>query len=312
MNKLPEIQVSGFEVATVSATDEARNERDRLLAMARKGTIIKTPEGAQRAVQIFDELKAFTEHIIEVHKEAKAPILKATREIDALKRELIDDLEAERDRLSRIIGTWNNEQERLAAEERRKAFEREQKIIADANAEAERKRKEAADAAAAIAKKAADDAAEAKRKADERQAELDAAAARTRTAGGAERVEEQKRRAEQAAADEQTAIRQREEQERTALAEKSAAESAAFSDKVETSIVENRVNAAGIVAVKAEGVSTRKDFDYEVTSLTQLYEANPLLVTLAPNKSAIKNALKMLDEGQHIPGIRHWRTFKAS
>lgn len=312
MNELPEISVSGFEVATVTATDKAGNRRDHLLSISRKGTVINSAESAARAAEIFEQLKEFADHITEVHEEAKAPILKATREIDALKRELIDDIKAERDRLSRILGTWNSEQDRLAAEERRKAAAREQAIIDAANAEAERKRKEAADAQAAIDKKAADDAAEAKRKADERQAELDAAATRTRTPGGAERVEEQKRKAEADAQAEQEQISQRAEKERSELEQKNASASEAFVDKVESAIAVNRTNAAGIVAAKVEGVTTRKNYEFEVTSLTTLYESNPLLVTLTPNKAAIKNALKMLDEGQHIPGVRHWVVFKAN
>jgi hypothetical protein len=312
MNSVPEIQVSGFEVATVSATDEARARRDNLLSLARKGTSIKTADGAQRATDVFKELEAFVDHITEVHKEAKAPILKATREIDALKKELLDDVAAEKDRLSRLIGTWNSEQERLAAVERRKAAEREQKLIDDANAEAERKRKEAADAQAAIDNKAVDDAAEAKRKADERQAALDAAALRTRSDNGAARVAEEKRKADEEAAAEQERIRVDAEKARADLEAKNAAASDAHVQKVESAIVENRVAAAGVVATKTEGVSTRKNYEFEVTSLTTLYESNPLLVTLAPNKAAIKNALKMLDEGQHIPGVRHWVAFKAS
>lgn len=303
--------LNGFQVATVTATDAARIERDRLLTLVRKGNTIKDAAGAQRATDLLIECTAFRDTIEKSRVEAKAPALKIEREINALARELSAEIRNEVERLSRIIGTWNNEQKRLAAEERRAAAAREQKIIDDANREAERKRKEAADAQAEIDRKAAEDARIAKEQADAAQAELDAKAARTRTENGAARVAKEKADAAQKALDDAEAIRVKAEEDRRTLNHKNEAASDKFVAGVENAIVNNRVAAASVVANKTQGVATRTDFEYEVTSLVQLYEANPLLVTLSPNAAAIKNALKMLDEGQHIPGITHWKTFKA-
>jgi hypothetical protein len=40
--------------------------------------------------------------------------------------------------------------------------------------------------------------------------------------------------------------------------------------------------------------------------IVALYEAAPYLVTLTPNNAALKSALKGLQKGQSLPGVKHW------
>ncbi len=80
-------------------------------------------------------------------------------------------------------------------------------------------------------------------------------------------------------------------------------------DKIEqaavAAIVEARVAAAAAIPAKPEGLATRKEIKFEVTDAAALYEAAPYLVNLVPNTAAIKSALKNMQPGQNLPGVRH-------
>lgn len=309
------IQLSGFTVATVSRPDEVVAERDRLLTIARKGNTITTQEGAQRVGAILEELGAYTEQIEAGYEKAKAPIREAGRQIDALKHELLDAAAAEKARLSKLLGTWTAEQERLAKIERQRAAEREQAIIDEANKKAAAERQRLADEQKAIADKAAEEKAAADKKAAAEQAELDKKKEEARQAADSaefDRLQAEQDRLDAVLAEQEKQRLAQVEADQKAAADAAAKASEAHVDRVETEIVENRVRAAGVTAAKVEGVSTRGSWEFEVTSVTALYEASPLLVKLTPDKVAIKKALGMLEEGQSLPGVKHWRTFKAS
>lgn len=139
--------VSGMD-ASVSATDTAREVRDQLLAKARAGSVVKDAAGAGRAGELLKEIKAFTRQIEDARKEVKEPVLDLTRRIDGLAKELVGELEAEANRISRLVGAYQAEQNRLAEEARRKAWEEEQRIKEEANrriAEAQQTAKTEAD-----------------------------------------------------------------------------------------------------------------------------------------------------------------------
>lgn len=312
MNVPLPITVTGFEVATVSTTDEVIKERDRLLGLSRKGNTITSADGAERAANLLRELTEFKDGIEAAHKKAKAPVLEATRQIDSLKHTLADEIVIEVDRLSRIIGTWNSEQDRLARLERQKAADREQAIIDEAHRKAAAEKKRLADEQAALDAKAAEE----KRLADAKLAEEKAALERqqreAKDEAEFERIKAEQDRIDAEFAESEKARAAKLEADQAAARDAATKASEAHVETVEHTIAVNRVSAAGLVATKTEGTSTRVNYEFEVTSITQLYEANPLLVVMTPNKAAIKNALKMLDAGQHIPGLKHWKSAKAS
>ena len=74
----------------------------------------------------------------------------------------------------------------------------------------------------------------------------------------------------------------------------------------EQRIVAARVSAVATLPPKTAGIATRKEIRFEVTDIVALYEAAPYLVSLVANASAIKNALKGLQPGQSLPGVKHW------
>lgn len=140
------LTISGVDDAAITATSDALALRDELLARARKGTIVTTPESAEKAGSILKEVKAFTRLIEDARKIVKEQPLKLCRDIDALASKLVSELETEATRISRLLGAWQAEQNRIAEEARRKAWEEEQRIKREAEekarAEALRVRKE--------------------------------------------------------------------------------------------------------------------------------------------------------------------------
>jgi hypothetical protein len=126
------IIISGLDMATITAADEARQHRDTLLALARKGTSIKDAAGAERATTILKDIKAFTRAIEDGRSAAKAPVLELGKKVDTLARDLTVELEAEATRISRLVGTFQQEQERIAAEARQRAFEEQERIRKEA------------------------------------------------------------------------------------------------------------------------------------------------------------------------------------
>jgi dTMP kinase len=261
MNQL--ITLSGIDHTALSATDAARVQRDSLLTLATGVGTVSSADQAARAAFVLKELKGFTREIESSRADVKAPVLEIGKKIDALAKDLTTKVDAEATRVSRVLGAWQAEQNRLAEEARRKAWEEEQRI----REEAARKEREAAEREQA------------------RQAELERKAAAARTEETAAKYRQQA---------EAAALRAHQEQERRDFV-------------AEQAIVSTRVSAAALVPPKPAGVATREEIKFEVTDIIALYEAAAYLVSLEPNTAAIKAALKALTNGQHLPGVRHWK-----
>ena len=84
------------------------------------------------------------------------------------------------------------------------------------------------------------------------------------------------------------------------------AEAEARLKRVEQEMLANRAQVLAKLAPKTEGIATRKEMKFEITDIVALYEAAPYLVTLTPNNAALKSALKGLQKGQALPGVKHW------
>lgn len=283
------LAVAGLSEISVSASAEALAERDRLLAMARRGKSVTDAASAQRATDVLKELKQFTRGMEAARKETKEPVLALSRDIDALAKQLTEDIDREASRISSLIGEWQAEQNRIAEEARRKAYEEEQRIRREAEAreQAERERLAAEEAKRLEAQRAEQQAlAEkaARARSEKRRAELEAQAQAAAERAAREAEEARKRAdAEGLKRDEQTALR----------------------------IGQAHASAAIVSAAKPEGIAARRNVEFEVTDIVALYEACAPLVKLEPNTAAIKAALKQLPEGKTLPGVRHWFTTAA-
>lgn len=239
------ITIDGTENVSISTTEEARAARNRLLEVAQTVTRVTNPQQATHAANVLKDMKALTRSVELARTSVKAPILEQGKRIDALAKELTAEIEEQSRLIAATLGHYQAEQQRIADEARRKAWEEQQRIEAEAKAQIE-----------ALALK------EARARSD---AKKDEHAAR------AELVQEAAQQA----------------------------------------IVEVRQQAIAKVAVKQEGIATRKVIKFEVENITALYEAAPYLVSLSPNTAAINQALKGLQKGQSLPGVKHWEEVSA-
>jgi hypothetical protein len=126
---------------SISVSDAARTERDALLVVAHNVSVVATPEAAESAAETLKEIKTFTRSLETSRTEVKQPVLEIGRRIDSLAKEITAELETEAGRISKLLGAYQAEQFRKEEEARRRAYEEEQRILA----EAARKAQEAAE-----------------------------------------------------------------------------------------------------------------------------------------------------------------------
>lgn len=133
------LTITGLEGTALASTQEARAKRNELLVLARKGNAIVSQESAEKAGAILREIKGFTRMVEDARKDVKAPVIDLGKKIDGLASELTGELESEATRISRLLGAYQAEQNRLIEQARREAWEKERLI----REEADRKMREA-------------------------------------------------------------------------------------------------------------------------------------------------------------------------
>jgi hypothetical protein len=269
-----------------SAVEIALKERDRLLEKNKAIVTITTPEDAALVARALKANKAFASAIEGARSEYKAPVLALGRRIDAVADRITGGIESDITRFSKLLGSWQAEQNRLAEEIKRKAYQEEQRL----RAEAEEKEREAQRKIDAEARERAE------RERKEQEA-LEAKAARARTDAG-------RLKAEQEAAD----LRAQRAREDEARIEKEKQEAEERKNAEARKVVDVRIEAATSAPVlqKPNGIATRREIKFTVDDPAALYAANPILVRLVPENALIKAALKNLPLGGKLPGVTHW------
>lgn len=283
------LDLIGFGDARIQTTADARKERDHLLTVSAKLTNVATPEQAQTAADALRSLRDFTKLIENSRVTVKAPVLELTKKIDGLAKELTAELDAEVTRIGRIIGEWQAAERRKVEEAERKAREEEQRIWRKAQ-EKERIEQQR------IAK-------EEKERAEKAAAEvraLEEKAARARSEAGRAKASEEAEDRRIQAQIEQDTRREQEEQERSKRAQQASVD-----------VAQTRISALNVVAAKPSGVATRPEIEFEVDDIAALYAAAPYLIKMEVNTSALKAALKGLQPGKTLAGVRHWTTHKT-
>lgn len=329
-----EIVAPSYSLDGVGATAAAIRERDELLNHSRRTLGVASADDAQSAVALMKEMTAFSRTIEATRETVKRPLIEAGRKIDAVAKSLVTDVEAEAKRLGGLLAGYQAAQKKIEEDNRRRAFEEQQRIVREAE-ERERKIREEREAARCALNDARNAAVHevdptvppaahladmtdeqfvahlaAVREARKARAKAEAAAAKAKTETARLAAEERLR--EQRAAEER---RQREEAERAEQQRKDreAAEAKAEMDRLN----QDALAAAKVAevptapATKLTGIATGSDLKFEVEDIVALYEAAPYLVKLEPNKAAIKNALNQLGKDQRLPGVRHWREAKT-
>lgn len=329
------IEVQALPALPPSATEAARKLRDDLLAKARKGVAITTPEAAVKAAAFLKELTAFTRTIEDTRKVVKAPVLELSKKIDATASELVDPIEAEAKRIGNMLAQFQADQKKREEESRRLAYEEQERIRREAEERERKIREEAAAKRRALNDERnaairaimpnttwseyADMTAETfaleiqivtKRKAD--QDRLAAEAAKARSAKAKEEAERKQREAAEAEEKRQREaadLAEKQRLEREARERQEAAERARQAEQTAARAAQTAIVAP---APKLTGVAMGSDLKFEVTDIHALFEALPGMVLLTPNNAAIKAHLKTLGEGQTLPGVRHWREAKTT
>lgn len=128
------IALTGLNEGTLSVPEEVSNQREELAISAFAIKAVTTPIQAEQASYVLKEVVQFLSLIEGSRTVVKAPVLKLGKKIDAFASELTDKLDAEKKRISRLLGDYNAEQERQAAIAARRAQEEEQRIKDEANA----------------------------------------------------------------------------------------------------------------------------------------------------------------------------------
>jgi hypothetical protein len=276
--------VANLAGVEISVSQSALDERDRLLKLARAGNGITDGASAARAAEVLKLLKGFSRTIEASRKEAKQPVLVFVADLDGLAKKLTDEIEREAARIAGLIGSWTAEQNRIAEQARRDAWEKEQAIRREAEAKerAEQERLAAEQRTRDEAARAAQKEAEAKAN----RARTEAGRAKALAEAEAARI---KAEADQKAADARALAEGLKRDEQTALA-----------------IGAAHAGANAVALAKPQGVSARRDVEFTVEDVHALYEACPVLVKLEPQRAMIKAALKNLSEGQSLPGVKHW------
>lgn len=130
-----QITLRNAELVTASATQQAFDTRDGLAITIATIESVANATQAEHAAAVLKDVKRFTRLIEDSRRLVKAPVLELTKKIDGLAGELSDHLESESVRISKLLGIWQAEQNRLAEKAAREAQEKERQIREEAAAE---------------------------------------------------------------------------------------------------------------------------------------------------------------------------------
>jgi hypothetical protein len=151
------ITLTGTSEVKIAIETRAVESRDLAVSSAQALPSVSSESDARAAANIIRDLRSIQKQTEESRSDVKRPVLDLGKRIDAIAKEFIGPVESELSRVSRLLTTWQVEQDRIAREaeakrqaELRAAAEAEAK----ARAEAERARAKAEAEARAAAKKA--------------------------------------------------------------------------------------------------------------------------------------------------------------
>lgn len=123
----------------VMASPDAYQTRDQLIIQARKGNSITSDEGLKRVTAIIKSIDSFRSSVEAAKIRAKEPLLTITREIDAVHDSLLEDVKAEKARLSRLAGDYGARKLQAEREAQKKRNEEMMRLAREQAAEEEAK-----------------------------------------------------------------------------------------------------------------------------------------------------------------------------
>jgi hypothetical protein len=284
--------------ASIQPTTLARVEN--LLAKYSLFGRVNSVESNETAVCAQAELKALLNEIESARKVTVAPWLEMQRRINAAARGPQDQLEQEIGRIAALTKPWLEAERRRKADEELAQMRELQRIEAARAAEVERLAREQREREEA-----------AQRQAQEAQRLVEAAAAEARRLFAEATNKADREAAEIARAEAQRLT------ESARLAAAQAEESARVDREriaAAVEVVNDQAGAAAYLSSRPiertipKGQSGQRDWEVEVTNPYELAKQRPDLVEIKPLIGKIKAALRDLDPGMTLPGVRATET----
>ena len=121
-----------------AVTQSAFDLRDEILLDVGTITKVTTIDEANSAAEAIKSLKDFTRKIESSRKDVKDPVVQLGKAIDKVAKDLTEDLDTEAKRISRILGDYQAEQDRIRRKAEREAAEEERRIREEADAKAQK------------------------------------------------------------------------------------------------------------------------------------------------------------------------------
>jgi len=139
------INLTNISDAQISIPQNVFNKKFELLGLSATIVAVGSFEEQESATQVLNSIYKLLKDVETARKSVKSPVLELGRKIDELAKDFSGELESEKNRISRVIGSYVAEQERKRlAEERRLREEAERKHREEE--EAQRKAQEQAKA----------------------------------------------------------------------------------------------------------------------------------------------------------------------
>ena len=141
------IAVTGVGDVQIAIEPEVREKSHALLAEAGEILAVANNFDQEAATEVLARLQEMARGVERARKAVKDPVLEVGRRIDAIAGEFSGPLEAEADRIGRLIGAYRTSLQAEIARREREERERRGQIIEEANREKARLDEEAANAA---------------------------------------------------------------------------------------------------------------------------------------------------------------------
>ncbi|HPA19674.1 MAG TPA: hypothetical protein PLU30_18140 [Verrucomicrobiae bacterium] len=151
------IAVTGVDDVQIAIEPEVREQSHALLVEAGEILAVANNFDQEAAAEVLARLQEMARGVERARKAVKDPVLEVGRRIDAIASEFSGPLEAEADRIGRLIGAYRTSLQAEIAKREREEREKRQQLIEDANRERARLEAEAAAAKTEAERKAAEE-----------------------------------------------------------------------------------------------------------------------------------------------------------
>ena len=127
------IAVTGVGDVQIVIGPSAREQRDALLTEAAEITAVANNFDQESAAEVLARLQEMARGVERARKAVKDPVLEVGRRIDAIAGEFSGPIEAEADRIGRLIGAYRTSLQAEVARKEREEREKRQQLIEEAN-----------------------------------------------------------------------------------------------------------------------------------------------------------------------------------